>query len=62
MGFADAYNAENQFPDADRYELFTGLKSVKNLHMYNKHGYREYERKQISDTLILVYLEKDKRK
>ena len=50
--------AEKQFPDAERYELFTGQKSEKNLYLYEKHGYRRFSRQVISDTLTLVFLEK----
>lgn len=50
--------AENQFPDAGRYELFTSSKSEKNLHIYEKCGYRPFKRKVISDKLTLVFLEK----
>ena len=50
--------AENEFPAADRYELFTGQKSEKNLHLYHKNGYRVFEHTAISEKLILVYLEK----
>ena len=50
--------AENQFPDAQRYELFTGRKSEKNLHIYKKNGYRIVKSKVVSMKLTLVFLEK----
>jgi ribosomal protein S18 acetylase RimI-like enzyme len=50
--------AENQFPDAERYELFTGQKSEKNLYLYEKHGYRRVRRQVISETLTVVFMEK----
>ena len=50
--------AEIQFPDANRYELFTGQKSEKNLHIYVKCGYRFFKSKVVSDKLTLVFLEK----
>jgi ribosomal protein S18 acetylase RimI-like enzyme len=50
--------AEDQFPDAERYELFTGEKSARNLHLYEKHGYRIFDRRVVSDKLTLVFLEK----
>ncbi len=31
---------EDCFPCAEKYELVTGSKSVKNIHLYNKLGYR----------------------
>ncbi len=50
--------AENQFPDAERYELFTGQKSKKNLHLYGKNGYRVFKTKTVSEKLTSVFLEK----
>lgn len=50
--------AENQFPDAKRYELFTGYKSAKNLHIYKKCGYQRFKGQVISDKLTLLFLEK----
>lgn len=52
------HEAEKQFPDAERYELFTGVKSQRNLYIYGKNGYRIFKDKQISDKLTLVFLEK----
>jgi GNAT superfamily N-acetyltransferase len=49
---------ESTFKDCNRFELFTGLKSEKNLYLYNKQGYREFKRQVISDSLTMVYLEK----
>jgi len=42
----------------NRYSLFTGYKSQKNLHLYHKLGYREIRRETIRDDLTLIYLEK----
>jgi ribosomal protein S18 acetylase RimI-like enzyme len=42
----------------NRYALFTGHKSKKNLHIYNKLGYREIRQETIADDLKLIYLEK----
>ena len=50
--------AERQFSDADRYELFTGQKSKKNLHIYEKHGYRRTKSQAVSNNLTLLFLEK----
>jgi len=50
--------AEKQFPDAERFELFTGCKSVKNLHIYQKCGYRRFRSQAVSDKLTLLFLEK----
>lgn len=51
--------AESQFPDAERYELYTGQKSAKNLYFYKKHGYRPSFLKPVSEKLTLVFLEKE---
>ena len=52
--------AEDLFPGVRRYELFTGEKSVKNLHIYRKFGYRIFKKKTITEKLTLVFLEKEK--
>ncbi len=49
---------EKQLDNCNRYELFTGFKSEKNLNLYHKLGYNEYKRQFINDSLTLVYLEK----
>lgn len=49
---------ERQFPDAERYELFTGEKSKKNLHIYEKSGYQVLKILKVSEKLSLVFLEK----
>jgi GNAT superfamily N-acetyltransferase len=50
--------AEKQFPDANRYELFTGEKSQKNLHIYEKCGYQRFRSQVVSSKLTLLFLEK----
>lgn len=50
--------AENQFPDVERYELFTGHESKRNLQMYGKNGYRVFKSEVVSERLTLVFLEK----
>jgi ribosomal protein S18 acetylase RimI-like enzyme len=49
---------ESTFKDCTRFELFTGYRSQKNLYLYNKLGYKEFKRQQITDNLTIVYLEK----
>lgn len=51
---------ELTFPMCKRFELFTGHKSLKNLHLYNKLGYNEFNRKVINDNMTMIYLEKFK--
>jgi hypothetical protein len=42
----------------DRYELFTGHRSARNLYLYRKLGYREFKRIPVNESIILVFLEK----
>lgn len=49
---------ETHFPQAQRFELFTGSGSVRNLHLYQKLGYRIVREEPINERLTLVYLEK----
>ena len=49
---------ESANPQAVRFELFTGHKSLKNLHLYQTQGYVEFKRQPVSDSLTLVFLEK----
>ena len=51
-------SAENLFPNAKRYELFTSDKSLRNLYLYEKHGYREFSREKLSEKLTIIFLEK----
>lgn len=41
-----------------RFELFTGHRSVRNLSLYSKLGYKEFKREKIDDSLQLVFMEK----
>ena len=41
-----------------RYELFTSTRSEDNIRLYQKLGYEIFDRKEISDELVFVYLEK----
>jgi ribosomal protein S18 acetylase RimI-like enzyme len=49
---------EASFPEAERYELFTGHLSEGNLRFYRTLGYEEFREEVISRTLRLVYLDK----
>jgi ribosomal protein S18 acetylase RimI-like enzyme len=49
---------EKMFPTARRFELFTGHKSVRNLHLYGKLGYREFGREVVNHKLVHVFMEK----
>lgn len=58
IGTALMNSIENCFKGCKRYELFTGKKSVKNIYLYNKLGYRIFKEEKISEKLTFVYLEK----
>ena len=58
IGTALMNSIENYFMGCERYELFTGQKSVKNLYLYKKLGYKVFKEEKISEKLALVYLEK----
>jgi ribosomal protein S18 acetylase RimI-like enzyme len=49
---------EGRFTKAKRYELFTGHRSEKPLHMYEKRGYRIFKSEPLHENLTLVYLER----
>lgn len=51
---------ESKFRGAQRYELFTGHKSAKNIALYGKLGYRKYGEKPQGDNVTLIRLEKRK--
>ena len=51
---------EEVFEAAKRFESFTGHKSIKNIYLYQKLGYREFKRIPINDSLTMVYLGKYK--
>jgi len=51
---------EEKFGDAQRFELFTGHKSGKNLALYVKLGYCEYKRIRQSSKVTLICMEKRK--
>jgi GNAT superfamily N-acetyltransferase len=41
-----------------RYELFTSKKSISNIRLYEKHGYRIYQEVPSSSDITFVYMEK----
>ncbi|MBO9617570.1 MAG: GNAT family N-acetyltransferase [Niabella sp.] len=53
---------EKKLDAVDRFELFTGSRSLKNISLYKKLGYQAFDQKIINDALILVYLEKINKK
>lgn len=53
--------AEQQFSDASRFELFTGSRSEANIRLYERHGYAVFKTLRLSDTVTLVFMEKQNR-
>lgn len=49
---------EENFPCCNRYVLFTGKKSVKNICLYSSLGYKPVNEQYINDRLTIIYLEK----
>jgi len=49
---------ERRFLNAERYELFTGERSERNLHLYRKFGYLPIKRRPMINQVNLVVLEK----
>jgi ribosomal protein S18 acetylase RimI-like enzyme len=49
---------ESHFKNCQRYELFTGKNSVRNLYFYNKLGYKIFREKQVNEKLTFVYMDK----
>jgi hypothetical protein len=50
---------EKVFNSCKRFELFTGDKSERNLHLYQKCGYRIFKTAEITDRTNVVFLEKE---
>ena len=51
-------SVEKEFPMAQRFELFTGSKSERNIYLYEKLGYKIFARKPLSELVELVFMEK----
>ncbi len=49
---------ELRHPDVARFELFTGHRSLRNLFLCRKLGYREFRREVVHSQLTFVFLEK----
>jgi len=49
---------ESMFPEAAKFELFTGSKSEGNIRLYERLGYRSSRNERLSANLLLVFLEK----
>lgn len=49
---------EKRFEQIKRYELFTGDRSERNLHLYGKLGYKPFRRERLTNRVVLVFMEK----
>lgn len=50
---------EQYFKGVKRFELFTGYKSIKNMYLYQKHGYHEFKRLSSEGSPVMIFLEKN---
>ncbi|MCI9126395.1 MAG: GNAT family N-acetyltransferase [Eubacterium sp.] len=48
---------ENEYP-YQRYELFTSTKSISNIRLYERLGYKIFKEEEVSQELQFVFLEK----
>ena len=53
---------EKYFIEADKYILYTGYKSKRNIFFYEKLGYKKINSNQVVDDIHLVYMEKINKK
>jgi ribosomal protein S18 acetylase RimI-like enzyme len=60
IGSALIMAIEARFPAIEAFELFTGDRSVENLRLYDRHGYRRFRTKPVSPAVSLVFLRKSR--
>ena len=58
IGAALMNEIENMFSSSNRFGLFTGHKSQRNIYLYQKLGYKIFKTEKVNNKLNLVYLEK----
>ena len=58
IGSALMHAIEACFPEARRFELFTGDRSVDNQRLYRGLGYSEFKRAHLAGAVWLVFMEK----
>ena len=49
---------ENLFSGAERFEMFTGSKSITNIRLYQRLGYRVYREEDLTQKVRIVFMEK----
>ncbi|MDF2921643.1 MAG: putative acetyltransferase [Paenibacillaceae bacterium] len=52
-------NMEQEFGSCKRYEIFTGHRSIKNLYLYKKLGYKDFKTIEVNDKLKQIHLFKE---
>jgi ribosomal protein S18 acetylase RimI-like enzyme len=62
IGSALIAAVEARFPDVEAVVLLTGNKSVENLRLYERHGYRHARTKALSPAVSLIFLRKQARR
>ena len=50
---------ENHFSSSDKYSLFTGKRSKKNIYFYESQGYKRVKEEKLKGEVVLVFLEKE---
>lgn len=60
VGTALLAEIECKYPTCRRFELFTGIKSQRNIRIYEKVGYKAYKTQTVSSKLSLICFEKVK--
>jgi ribosomal protein S18 acetylase RimI-like enzyme len=50
---------EKAFPDAERFELFTGKRSIANIRLYERLGYEKFREDDLNQKVRLVFLWKN---
>ncbi len=59
IGRALMEEVEKLHPDAKRFTLFTGSKSLKNIGLYKRLGYRTERREPVANGVNLLYMAKE---
>ncbi len=60
IGTALMEQIESCFGQAQRFELFTGHKSERNIHLYERLGYEVFKSEEINKNLSFVFMQKHK--
>jgi GNAT superfamily N-acetyltransferase len=58
IGSALMHAIEACFPQAERFELFTGERSVDNLRLYSSMGYSQFKRMHLAGEVWVVFMQK----